>query len=164
MSDHAKTVAVFPGSFDPITHGHVDVIHRGAELFDELIVAVGENPEKEPFLDQQERAEIIRQVVADLPAVRVETFTGLTADFARRVDATAIVRGIRNSSDLHFEVQVALTNRMVAGVETVFLVTSPEHAFTSSSLIRQIAQMGGDISAMVPQAALERIRRHTGKV
>jgi pantetheine-phosphate adenylyltransferase len=159
MSDRKKRLAIFPGTFDPITLGHLDVIRRGAPLFDELIVAVGENPEKASWLPQNQRIRIIRQVVADLANVRVEKFTGLTVDFARRVGAAAILRGIRNTSDLQFEFQVALTNRVVAGVETVFIMTRPEFAFTSSSLIRQIAQMGGDISALVPPQVLKPLRR-----
>ncbi len=157
MAEHRRTIAVFPGTFDPITNGHVDVIRRGATLFDELIVAVGDNPEKTAILDAQERAEVIAQVVGDLPNVRVETFRGLTVDFARRVGASVMLRGIRNSSDLQFEYELALTNRAAAGVETVFIIPSVEHAFTSSSLIRQIASMGGDVSAMVPPQVLPHI-------
>jgi len=159
MTQQPKRIAVFPGTFDPITNGHVDVIRRGAKLFDELVVAVGENPEKASMMDPRLRAEVIAQVVAGMGNVRVEVFQGLTVDFARHVGAAVILRGIRNSSDLQFEAQVALTNRAVTGVETVFLITSAEHAFTSSSLIRQIALMGGDISAMVPPQVLPHIRR-----
>jgi pantetheine-phosphate adenylyltransferase len=163
MTDGQKRIAIFPGTFDPITNGHLDVIGRGAKLFDELIVAVGENPQKKSMMPQQERASMIREIIvsADLPNVRVETFDGLTVDFARKVDAAAILRGIRDSSDLHFEFQVALTNRVVAGVETVFVITSTEHAFTSSSLIKQIASMGGDVTAMVPPQVLKHIQRNS---
>jgi pantetheine-phosphate adenylyltransferase len=156
-------MAIFPGTFDPVTNGHVDVIRRGADLFDTLIVAVGENPEKTSLLAQPERADIIREIISDLPNVRVETFSGLTAEFARKCGATAILRGIRNANDLQFELQVALTNRVVAGVETVFIMTNVEHAFTSSTLIRQIAQMGGDISAMVPTQVLPHLAKFRGK-
>ncbi|MFP4052854.1 MAG: pantetheine-phosphate adenylyltransferase [Phycisphaerae bacterium] len=163
MTDGQKRIAIFPGTFDPITNGHLDVIGRGATLFDELIVAVGENPEKKSMMPQQERATMIREVIAsaDLAGVRVETFHGLTVDFAKKVGAAAILRGIRDSSDLHFEFQVALTNRVVAGVETVFIITSTEHAFTSSSLIKQIASMGGDVSAMVPPQVLGHIQANS---
>ncbi|MFP4139407.1 MAG: pantetheine-phosphate adenylyltransferase [Planctomycetota bacterium] len=159
MSEHRATRAIFPGTFDPITNGHLDIIRRGAELFDELIVAVGQNPEKQAWLGQAQRTAMIREVLAeeDLPSVRAEAFEGLTVDFARREHATAILRGIRDSSDLHYEFQVALTNRVVAGMETVFIITSTEHAFTSSSLIRQIASMGGDVSAMVPPKVLDHL-------
>ncbi len=159
MTDQPTRIAIFPGTFDPITNGHVDVIRRGAKLFDRLIVAVGENPEKSSLMDPRERAEVISQVVANLPNVSVETFQGLTVDFARRCGAGVILRGIRNSNDLQFELQVALTNRVAAGVETVFIIPSAENAFTSSSLIRQIASMGGDVSAMVPPQVLPHIRK-----
>ena len=150
----ANRLAVFPGTFDPITNGHLDIIKRGSRLFDELVVAVGNNPEKAAMLDAETRVEIVRQSTADIPGVRVEMFSGLTVDFAASVSATAILRGIRDSADLHFEYDVALTNRVVAGIETVFVIPSTEHAFTSSSLIKQIAGMGGDVSAMVPPAVL----------
>jgi pantetheine-phosphate adenylyltransferase len=155
MSESAGRIGVFPGMFDPITNGHLDVIGRGADLFDELIVAVGQNPEKASLLDQSRRVDIARRAIGDLPGVRVESYQGLTVDFVRACGAVAILRGIRNSSDLQFEFQVALTNREVAGVETVFIMTSPQYAFTSSSLIRQIASQGGDVSALVPPAARE---------
>ena len=160
MSDTKKRIAMFPGTFDPITNGHLDVIERGAKLFDQLVVAVGQNPEKPFMMAQDERAAIIAEIVAGMPNVRVETFTGLTVDAARRLGAEAILRGIRNSSDLQFEFQVALTNRVVAGVETVFIMTSVEYAFTSSSLIRQIARMGGDVSKLVPPQVLPHIAAH----
>lgn len=158
MNGQNRKIAIFPGSFDPITLGHLDIITRGVELFDELIVAVGHNPDKTPLLPLDERMAIIRQTVEHVPNVRVESFEGLTVDFAQKVGATAILRGIRNSSDLQFEFQTALTNRAVAGVETVFIMTSPQYAFTSSSLIRQIAIMGGDISSLVPPQVIGHIK------
>jgi len=154
-----KRLAVFPGTFDPITNGHLDVIRRGAGLFDELVVGVGDNPEKTAMFDAATRAEIVRQATVDISGVRVEIFSGLTVDFAARMGAAAILRGIRNTSDLHFEYQVALTNRVVAGIETVFIITSTEHAFTSSSLIKQIANMGGDVSAMVPPPVVSHLAK-----
>ena len=159
MSENRHRIGMFPGTFDPITNGHVDVIRRGAKLFDELVVAVGENPEKPAALDQGERAEIIREVVSDLDTVRVETYRGLTVEFAKELGAAAILRGIRNSTDLQFELQAALTNRVVAGVETVFIMTGTEYAFTSSTLIRQVAAMGGDVSALVPPAVLPHLKK-----
>ena len=158
MSDRKVHLAVFPGTFDPITNGHLDVIRRGSALFDELVIAVGENPNKASLLAQDQRAEIISRIVSEMPNVRVETFIGLTVDFVRKLGADVILRGIRNSSDLQFEFQVALTNREVAAVETVFIMTSPEFAFTSSSLIKQIAQMGGDVSKLVPPEVLPHIQ------
>ncbi len=153
MTTH-KRIAVFPGTFDPISNGHLDIIRRGARLFDELVVAVGQNPDKPPLMDQAQRCRLISEIVAGLNNVRVESFNGLTVDFVRKIGGSAILRGIRNSSDLQFEFQVALTNRAVAGVETVFIIPSTEHAFTSSSLIRQIARMGGDVSSLVPPEVL----------
>ncbi len=157
MVEHQKRVVIFPGTFDPITNGHLDVIQRGRKLFDELIVAVGTNPEKQTLFDSDERVELIRKVLVDYPDVRVEAFDGLTVDFAMKIGAEAILRGIRNSSDLQFEFQVALTNRVVAGVETVFIMTNPDFAFTSSSLIKQIASMGGDVSALIPPPVIDAI-------
>lgn len=159
MSDGQRRIAVFPGTFDPVTNGHVDIMRRGAALFDELIVGVGRNPDKPVTFSHQERADIIAEIVGDIPNVRVERFDGLTVDFARRAGASVILRGIRNSADLQFEFQVALTNRAVAGIETVFIMTRAEYAFTSSGLIRQMASMGGDVSSLVPPAALAAIER-----
>jgi len=156
--DNNRSVVVFPGTFDPITNGHLDVIGRGAKLFDELIVAVGVNPDKQTLLDTNERVEIIRQVVSSMPNVRVESFTGLTGDFAVKSGAKALLRGIRSTADLHSEFQLALTNRAVASIETIFIVTSPELGFISSSLIKQIAQLGGDVSTMVPPEVLCHIK------
>jgi len=160
MTKHKTRLAVFPGMFDPITNGHLDVIQRGADLFDELVVGVGDNPDKAAMIEQDERVEMIRKITADTANVRVEPFTGLTVDFARKLEASAILRGIRNSSDLQFEFQVALTNRVVAGVETIFIMTSTEYSFISSSLIKQIATMGGDVSALVPAQVIPHILAH----
>ncbi len=158
MDNPTKRIAVFPGTFDPITNGHLDVIRRGVKLFDELVVGVGRNPEKTSFLTQDDRVRIIREVISSIPTARVEPFSGLTVDFARAVGAAVILRGIRNSSDLQFEFQVALTNRVVAGIETVFIMTCTEYAYTSSSLIREIASMGGDVSTLVPPQVLNLLR------
>lgn len=162
MTASRTQLAVFPGTFDPITNGHLDVIQRGMHIFDRLVIAVGQNPQKSSMFDQNERAEIIRRIVADMTNVSVETYTGLTVDFVRKTGADVILRGIRNSSDLQFEFQVALTNRVVAGVETVFIMTKPEFAFASSSLIKQMAQMGGDVSALVPSQVVEQMRAKLG--
>ncbi len=158
MSEPKTTKILFPGTFDPLTNGHLDVIRRGAKLFDEVVIGVGENPAKQSMLGLDQRVDIIGKVVADMTNVSVETYQGLTVDFAGKIGATAILRGIRNNADLHSETQMALTNRTAAGIETIFVVTAPQHAFISSSLIRQIARMGGDISAMVPEVVAENIR------
>ncbi|MHC4715749.1 MAG: pantetheine-phosphate adenylyltransferase [Planctomycetota bacterium] len=158
MTDSTGRTAVFPGTFDPATKGHIDVIERGARLFESLIVAVGDNPEKESLFSQAERAEMIAELVAGYPNVRVETYRGLTVTFAREAGADVILRGVRNTADLQFELEMAHTNRAATGIETVFVVTSPQYAFLSSSLIRQIAAGGGDVSALVPESVARRMR------
>lgn len=163
-----RRVVVFPGSFDPITYGHLDVIARGRVLFEEVVVAVGRNPGKAHLFSPRERAEMASTLVAELvrekpglAPVRVMTFAGLTVDFARSIGATALLRGVRNLSDLQYEVQQALTNREVAGLETAFVVAGQTFAYTSSSLIKQITALGRDLSAlssMVPPLVVERLK------
>ena len=158
--------ALFPGQFDPITNGHLDVIGRGVKLFDELIVAVGINPEKRELFTLDERLAMVQELLKDTPGVRVEKYSGLTVDFARKRGATAILRGIRDVSDLRYEFQLALANRAVGGVETVFIMTGDQYALTSSSLIRQVVSLGGDIGALgglLPTIVIEQLRRKVGK-
>ncbi len=157
---HPRHVAVFPGSFDPATYGHLDVIRRGRRLFDKLVVAVGRNPGKDSLFTPLERVQMLEALAAQIrdeepneAEVVVESFSGLTVDFARQVGATVLLRGIRNLSDLQSEVQQALTNRQVAGLETAFIVAGQDFAYTSSSLIKQVTAMGRDLSplkTMVP--------------
>lgn len=159
----APKIGVFPGQFDPITNGHLDIIQRGMTLFDELIVAVGTNPDKREMFSLDERAEMIRQLTAHLPTVRVRTFSGLTVDFVRSVKATAILRGIRDASDLRYETQLALANRAVGNVETVFILTGDQHALTSSSLIRQVVSLGGDVNllqSLLPKVVIDHLLEH----
>lgn len=162
-------LAVFPGSFDPITFGHLDVIARGRRLFDELVVAVGRNPGKAELFTPDERANMIRKLCDDMiakepegAAVRVESFTGLTVDFATQLGATALLRGIRNLSDLQYEVQQAVTNREVAKLETAFVVAGQSFAYTSSSLIKQLTALGRDLDEalkpMVPAVVIEALK------
>ncbi len=161
-------IAMFPGSFDPVSFGHLDVIRRGRRLFDHLVVAVGRNPGKDPLFSSEERVEMIeglvREIVKQEPgeaAVTVEPFGGLTVDFAREIGATVLLRGIRNLSDLQSEVQQALTNRQVAGLETAFVVAGQDFAYTSSSLIKQVTAMGKDLRAlgtMVPPSVIKMLR------
>lgn len=156
-----RKIAVFPGQFDPITNGHLDVIRRGMSLFDELIVAIGTNPEKREFFSVDERVEMIRMLVSDMTNVRVEPYTGLTVDFVRSVQATALLRGIRDVSDLRYEFQLAMVNRAVGGVETVFIMTGDQFALTSSSLIRQVVALGGDVrtlSSLLPSVVVQKLR------
>ena len=157
MSDQ-KRLAIFPGTFDPITNGHLDVIKRAAGMFDELVVGVGDNPDKNSLLDRSRRLQIVDEVTADIPNVRAESYTGLTIDFARKVGAAVIVRGLRNASDLGTELRMAMTNRAASGIETVFIVPDPACALISSSLVRQVARGGGDVSSMVPPQALAGLR------
>jgi pantetheine-phosphate adenylyltransferase len=164
-SDHAnaphKKIAVFPGQFDPITNGHLDVIRRGVVLFDELIVAVGVNPDKKEFFSLSERVSMIRILLKDVPEIRVERYSGLTVDFVKHAKATAILRGIRDVSDLRYEFQLALANRAVGGVETVFIMTGDQYALTSSSLIRQVVSLGGDVRQLrgvLPEMVIERLQ------
>lgn len=160
--DHpVRRVGVFPGQFDPITNGHLDVIRRGLSLFDELVVAVGINPEKRELFTLDERVRMIKSLTRDLEGVHVEKYEGLTVDFVRQVKATAILRGIRDVSDLRYEFQLALANRAVGGVETVFIMTGDQYALTSSSLIRQVVALGGDISkleAILPPIVVQKLR------
>jgi pantetheine-phosphate adenylyltransferase len=155
---HKPVRAVFPGSFDPITNGHLDVIDRGHKLFDELIVAVGRSPVKEEFFTLAERVEMIKQLVADMPRVSVESYDCLTVEFAARKKADVMLRGLRNLTDVQYEFQLAMTNRSVAGIETVFVMTSEEFGFVSSTMVRRVALLGGDVSKLIPVPVYERLR------
>ena len=148
-------VAVFPGSFDPMTMAHLDVARRAAALFDRLVIGVLHNPKKAPLFSVEERVAMIRDAVAEFDDnVSVEAFDGLTVDFARANHATAIVRGLRAVSDFETEMQLAHNNRVLApDVDTVFFMTSVENGYVSSSLVKEIATFGGDVSTMVPAAA-----------
>jgi pantetheine-phosphate adenylyltransferase len=155
--------AIFPGSFDPITNGHLDVIHRGIKLFDELIIAVGKSPIKNPLFTPEERVEIITELVSDIPGVLVESFDGLTVEYAAKKKADVILRGLRSLTDVQYEFQLAMTNRAVAGIETVFVMTGEQYGFTSSTLIRQIASLGGDLSSLVPENVYNRLKQRLKK-
>jgi len=157
------TVAVYPGSFDPITNGHLDVIGRALSAFDRIVVGVLANPRKQPLLSADDRVAVIRASLdgggIDAGRVDVEAFDGLTVDFCRRVGAAFIVRGLRAISDFETEMQLAHNNRRLApGVDTVFFMTAVEHGYVSSSLVKEIAAFGGDVSAMIPAAALDALR------
>jgi len=157
--------ALYPGSFDPITLGHIDVIGRAAGVFDRVVVGVLVNPKKTPLLELNERVTTIREAVdEDLPAsagrIEVASFDGLTVDYAQQIGASFIVRGLRAISDFESEMQMAHTNRkMHPDIDTIFFMTSLEHAYLSSSLVKEIASFGGDVSQMVPSAAARRLRR-----
>ena len=159
MSERPR-VGVCPGSYDPITNGHLDIIRRGAEIFQELIVAVGVNPEKREMFSLDERVEMIRALLVGMRQVKVQKYTGLTVDFVKRSKASILVRGIRDVSDLRHEFQMAQVNRAVGHVETIFMMTGDKYALISSSLIRQILAMGGDVRALsgvLPKLVIDRL-------
>ncbi|HAC2846693.1 pantetheine-phosphate adenylyltransferase [Listeria monocytogenes] len=145
-------IAVIPGTFDPITNGHLDIIERAAKIFDVLYVSVLNNSSKKPLFTIEERMEMIRQVTAHLPNVQVESASGLTVDYAATRGATAIVRGLRAVSDFEYEMQIASMNRTLnADIETFFVMTNTKYSFLSSSIVKEVAQYQGDISELVPE-------------
>ena len=155
MTASDRRHAIFPGTFDPVTSGHVDLVERAARLFDHLTIAVAAHHDKRHILTVEERVALLEEVTRDLAHVDVVVLDGLLVDGARRLGATAIVRGIRGAADLEYERQLALTNRaMDAELDTVMLLSSSEHAHVSSTLVRQIARLGGDISPFVPPAVV----------
>lgn len=150
--------AVCPGSFDPVTVGHVDIITRAASIFDKVYVAVLVNPKKSPLFDEEERVELLRRSTTHLNNIEIESFNGLLADFAEMKKSRIIVKGLRAVSDYEYEFQMALANRRLSpNIETVFLTTSAENMFLSSSVVKQIAGFGGDISGFVPPEVCQRI-------
>ena len=159
-----NTIAVYPGSFDPITNGHLDIVARAAAVFDEVVIGVLANPRKTPLLAVETRIAVIRAALADgagplLDHIRVEAFDGLTVEFCRAQGAHAIVRGLRAISDFESEMQLAHNNRVLAPeVDTVFFMTSVANGYVSSSLVKEIAAFGGDVTTMIPGAASEALR------
>ena len=149
--------AACPGSFDPVTNGHIDIISRAAALFDEVVVAVGVNASKQRLFSPDERMEMLREVCAPFPNVRVAGFGGLLTDFCREQGVHAIVKGLRAVSDFDYELQMAQMNSSLADVETVFVPTSPEYSFLASSLVKEVARFGGDVSKLVPAGVLARL-------
>jgi len=157
--------AIFPGSFDPITNGHMDVIERGMKLFDELIIAVGRSPVKNQLFSPEERVEMINELIHErkMTGISVESFNGLTVEYAADKKADVILRGLRSLTDVQYEFQLAMTNRAVAGIETIFIMTSEQYGFTSSTLIREVASLGGDLSNLIPNNIYERLKKHLKK-
>ena len=154
------TLAVYPGSFDPLTNGHVDIITRGARIFDAIVVAILINAEKAPLFGMDERLEIAREVFKDLPNVEVDTFDGLLVDYVERRGAQAIVRGLRAVSDFEFEFQMALMNRRLNGkIETVFMMPAEQYSYISSRLIKEVFSLGGRVHGLVPDTVEERLRQ-----
>jgi pantetheine-phosphate adenylyltransferase len=154
-----STVAVYPGSFDPPTNGHVDIISRGARLFDRIIVAILVNAEKSPLFTMEERVEILREVFRDQPNVEVDTFDGLLVEFVERRHAQVIVRGLRAVSDFEFEFQMALMNRrLTPRIETVFMMPAEQYTYISSRLIKEVFALGGRVQGLVPDLVEQRLR------
>ncbi|PCE63485.1 pantetheine-phosphate adenylyltransferase [Sediminicola luteus] len=147
-----KRKAIFPGSFDPITLGHVDIIQRGVTLFDELVIAIGINVQKKYMFEQEQRKAFVEETFAQIPNITVMTYEGLTVDFCKEIDAQFILRGLRNPADFEFEKAIAHTNRKLSEIETVFLLTSSGKSFISSSIVREVMRYGGDYSGLVPKA------------
>ena len=147
--------AVFPGSFDPITLGHVDIIKRAIPLFDEIIIAIGINADKKYMYSPEQRQAFIEEVFSDEAKIKAETYTGLTVDYCKKIDAAFILRGLRNPADFEFEKAIAQTNRKLSGIETVFLLTSAETSFISSSIVRDILRNNGDVSVLVPNVVIK---------
>ncbi|WP_396164550.1 pantetheine-phosphate adenylyltransferase [Flavobacterium sp.] len=148
--------AIFPGSFDPITNGHFDIIKRGVSLFDEVIVAIGVNAEKKYMFSLEERKHFIEEAFKDEPKVRVISYSGLTIDLCKKENAEFILRGLRNPADFEFEKAIAHTNRIMSKIETVFLLTAARTSFISSSIVRDVLRNGGDISQLVPNSVLKK--------
>jgi pantetheine-phosphate adenylyltransferase len=149
--------AVCPGSFDPVTNGHLDIFTRAAALYDEVVVAVGTNSSKNRLFSLEERLDMLRAVTADLPAVTVTAFAGLLVDFCRTNAIPVIIKGVRGTADVDYEVQMAQMNRQLADVETLFVPTDNRYSFLSSSLVREVATFGGDVSALVPPYVADRL-------
>ncbi len=152
-------IAIFPGSFDPFTIGHQQIVEHAIEIFDEVIIAIGQSATKVPMLETQVRLEALRETFASSPRVKAEAFTGLVVEFARQKAARYLIRGLRNETDLAFELPMAHTNRCLApDIQTVFLPTSPERAFISSTLVREIAKHQGEFSSFVPESFARRMK------
>ena len=157
------TTAVYPGSFDPVTNGHLDVITRGAQLFDRVIVGVLHNSAKSPLFSVEERVKILEEATADLENVEIVSFSGLSVEFARECNAKVIIRGLRAITDFEYELQMAQTNRVLApDIDTMFLTTSLEYAYLSSTTVKEVAAFGGDISKFVPEFVRREVYRKLG--
>lgn len=153
-----KLTALCPGTFDPVTNGHLDIVQRAASLFDRVVVAVVENPAKEPLFSVAERVEMLREALSGLGNVEVESFSGLLVDHARSRGVGVIVKGLRAVSDFDYELQMAQMNRHLGEIETCFVPTSPRWSYLSSSLVKEIAGYGGDVSGLVPDPVLRRVK------
>lgn len=155
--DHSRTTGIYPGAFDPVTNGHIDLIRRALRVFDEVIVAIANTSgDKKPLFSIQERVDLLKKATADLKGVTIESFDGLVVEYARKKKASAMIRGVRMISDFEYEFQMALTNRKLAGdIETIFLMPHESYAYLSSRLIKEIAALGGDIRSFAPDFVVD---------
>jgi len=157
---HRRSIAVYPGTFDPITNGHVDIVCRALKLFDRVVVALADNPRKQPLFSVNERKRMIHETLGNDARVEVDSFSGLLVDYVRRRDARFVIRGLRAVADFEYEFQFAHMNRQLAPeVETIFLMTNEDNFFVSSSLVREVAEMGGDIGRVVPPGVLSALKK-----
>jgi pantetheine-phosphate adenylyltransferase len=155
-----KGTAIYPGSFDPPTNGHLDLIERGSKIFEELVVAILRNSEKVPMFSVGERLEMLRELTSGLPNVRIDTFDGLMVEYAKSIDAMCVLRGIRAISDYEYELQMALMNRKLEPtLETVFVMAADKYSYVSSRLVREVAQAGGPVKALVPELVDQRLHK-----
>ena len=155
-----KKIALYPGSFDPITNGHLDVLERASQMFDEVVIAVLNNPEKKAFLSVDERVELIKNATNHMENVKTSSFDGLTVEYARKIGAKFLIRGLRTITDFEYEVQLCQTNQVIATeIDTVFLPTKPKHNFISSSIVRELSKHKTDISKFVPKNVVEYLQR-----
>jgi len=159
-----KHIAVYPGTFDPVTNGHVDLVERSLRIFDELVVAVAANPKKQPLFSLNERIDLFRKAISRYRRVKIEGFDGLLVDYVRAKKAVGIIRGLRAVSDFEYEMQMALMNRRLdSDIETVFLMPNEEYSFITSTIVKEAASYGGDVSSLVPKVVVEKLRKKFGK-
>ena len=161
---HRRSIAIYPGTFDPITNGHADIVRRALKLFDRVVVALADNPRKQPLFSVKERKRMIRETLANDAGVEVDSFSGLLVDYVRRRGARFVIRGLRAVADFEYEFQFAHMNRQLAPeVETIFLMTNEDNFFVSSSLVREVAEMGGDIGRVVPPGVVVALKKKLKK-
>ena len=159
-----KRIAVYPGTFDPVTNGHIDLVERSLRIFDEVIVAIAENPKKAPLFSLEDRIGLFKKATARYKHVVIEGFDGLLVDYVKKKKAVAIIRGLRAVSDFEYEMQMALMNRRLdSNIETVFMMPNEEYSFITSTIVKEAASYGGDVSSLVPRVVVEKLKRKYGR-